>query len=228
MTLKGPLGILPSTSEIMQLLYPVLERVESIGSISIDGTDRLNDRMIMKQWLHDGCYTERWEQGFRGELYHGRTGAYYKSEETQDVDFEDWTLPEILPHDNSIGLNPWNNALRMRNSKNGVDVDDLYIGFPKAHHRQIMCFEAYLPTPAAGAPDLQYIGFEVNSGGSFALLACLACHSGQWQLYAINHRNAAKTNNVTLRHSNAYARYALVYDPPILELWEPSFLSAFF
>jgi len=167
-------------------------------------------------WKWDGSYTERWEQGFRKRLYHGRTGSYWKSEYNKK--FEDWTKPEILTGVNTLQPSPWNNALRMRNSQDGSTVDELYIGFPKAHHRAVFCFDAYLPSATKIG---QYIGFEVNSGGQYAGIIALGCEltNGQWRLKAIN-PYAQSGKNVSLNNPDAWDRYALVLDPPYLELYE--------
>ncbi len=220
--LEGQRGIMPSVAELIRLVHPSvveIEKINTIGTISLKGIDTMNDRNIIKQWLHDGCYTERWEQGFRRELYHGRTGSYWLSESRDNTDFGKWTLPEILPAGNPIGVFPWNNALRMRNTKNELDVDEVYVGFPKAHQAQVMMFEAKLPTP--GSLTNLYAGFEINSGGAFAHIVTLVCYGGTWKLHALNYKNVlAITNDVTLNYNDAWARYALLYDPPIFELWQ--------
>jgi len=170
-------------------------------------------------WLTDGNFTERWEQGFRKRLYHGRTGSYWKSESIANTPYESWTLPDILPADNTIGTAPWDNAIRMRNSHNGIAVDELYVGFNRSFHRGSIAFEANLQTPAGITPHQQAIGFEVNSGGSFAFATCLVCNGGQWMLWA-NNPDGVRQLNITLRHPGVYSRYALSYDPPWLVLYE--------
>jgi hypothetical protein len=64
----------------------------------------------------------------------------------------------------------------------------------------------------------------VNSGGSFGNLACLTCLGGVMQLYAVNYRHVGASLNIpfSLLYPNAWARYALIYDPPLLELWQSS------
>jgi len=217
---EGRRDELPKIPEILDLVNEgFIERIGTIRQIDKVGIDIWHDRGMIKQWLHDGVYTERWEQGFRKELYHGRTGAYYKSESEDDVDFEDWTLPEIVEGVNNTEPSPWNNALRMRNSMDGSTVDEIYVGFPKAHHRQVMAFEAKFSSPSGNSPRHHFVGFEVNSGGSFAWLACLMCEAGQWKLKKIGYDGNADAN-LTLRHPDVFARYCLILDPPYLELWE--------
>ena len=207
---------LPSIAEIVRLInQSFIERIGTIQEISKVGVDIFHDRGIIKQWLHGGSYTERWEQGFRKELYHGRTGAYYATE--PKADFEDWTPPEIITGDNTLESAPWNDVLRVRNSIDGVNISQLYVGFPKAHHRMAIVFNANFPATSGGN---MYIGVEVNSGGSFAFLACFASDGvGGWALYAVNWLGN-KLDTVTLRHGDVYSRYVLVYDPPYLRFYQ--------
>jgi hypothetical protein len=82
-----------------------------------------------------------------------------------------------------------------------------------------MMFEAKLPSPAAGKPDSQFIGFEINSGGAFGFLVCLMCEAGQWKLKKLGYDGVTDVN-VTLNNPDVFARYTLVLDPPYFELWE--------
>lgn len=176
------------------------------------------------EWLADGSYPERWEQGFRKKLYHGRTGAFFMSESAANTPFDDWTPPTILLADNTLPTEaaPYLNAISMKNSKNGVTVDPLYVGFPKSHQRMAFCFEGKLPAAAASAG--QCMGFEVNSGLYFALGAMLISDGANWMLEATNYQNGVldipKKVNVTINNPAVYSIYALVYDPPFLELWQ--------
>jgi hypothetical protein len=197
-----------------------------IKVVDADGPTLIVTRAYIEQdlmrdnWLYDGSYAERWEQGFRKKLYHGRTGAYFLSESRANVPFDKWTVPEIIKGDNPLQPPPWNNVLRMRNSIDGVTPDPLYIGFPKGLFRGVFCADLKLPSPT-DLTDLYPMGFEVNSGGLFAFLVCLACIDGNWVLRAVDYANKlGLMQTVSLPHLNQYSHYALVYDPPYLELWE--------
>jgi hypothetical protein len=78
-----------------------------------------------------------------------------------------------------------------------------------------MAFEAKLPSTC----DNGYVGFEVNSGGSFASIVSLFVSNNVWKLRACNRRELIE-QNVTLNNPDVYAKYTLVYDPPVLELWQ--------
>lgn len=191
-----------------------LEIYASDGSIKIEEQEYIE--LARETWLLDGSYTERWEQGFRKKLYHGRTGAYFKSDSEANVPFKDWTIPEIVKGDNDIEVYPWNNALRLINSKDGTTLDEIYVGLPKALFRGVMCFEAKLPQSA----DHTWIGFEVNSGGAYSFIVGLYNDGTYWYLKSLDYIRVVQTDGFNLRFPNQYARYALVYDPPYLELWE--------
>lgn len=209
-----------------------IKKNQEIKVVEQDGDKLIVIRAYIEQdlmrdvWLYDGSYTERWEQGFRRKLYHGRTGAYFASESAQNIPFDKWTLPEIIENINPVEPYPWNNALRMRNSKDGATIDHIYVGFPKALYRGVMAFEAKLPSPT-GLNNL-YIGFEVNSGGKYANMACLACINGAWKLYTKNFMQVPEEGQlgsevsqpVTISRLDAWGEYALVYDPPFLLLYE--------
>jgi len=212
--ITGNRALLPSCADLLKMIDAKF--TERVGIIqqqpAMEDLTRIN-------WLADGSYSERWEQGFRRILYHGRTGAYRASESGKNTLYKDWSLPEIVPRANLIGTAPWNNALRMRNTIDGVSLDELYVGFPRAHHRQYMSFEANLPTPVGARPNNLFIGFEVNSGGAFTFLVCLMCEAGQWELKRLFYDGNAQTL-FNLNNPGVWARYVLVYDPPFFELWE--------
>jgi hypothetical protein len=213
------------TTEALDL-YTLINKERRIHTMAEKSIDTWHDRGTYKEWLADGSYTERWEQGFRPWLYHGRTGSYWRSESFSNPDFKDWTNP-LIGQDPFTATpfkeQPWTRHILMRNEHpNTLGVlDQLYVGFPKAHHRQVFTFEARL-SQGEQTPDNHYIGFEVNSGGSFGNLATLGCFGGLYYLYAMNFRHvgAPLETLLTLNYPNAWARYALIYDPPLLEFWQ--------
>lgn len=109
-------------------------------------------KYLSEVWMYEPSFTERWEQGFRKHLYHGRTLAFYKSDSIAKTPYGNLTLPEIVDADSGLESAPWNNVLRMRNSKDGVAVDELYVGYGVSFKKVAMCFEAKLPTTVAGTP----------------------------------------------------------------------------
>jgi hypothetical protein len=190
----------------------------SNGSIMVED---MNAQEIQRQlWMMDGSYTERWEQGFRKFLYHGRTGAYFKSEGLLNVPFEEWTLPLIADADNTLQVAPFNDALRVRNSIDGSAIDHIYVGLPKAMQRGMFKFDANLPVAASGNADGLHIGFEVNSGGDFALMCALMCSGNQYMLKVVTPNKAVISKNISLQQAGVYNAYALLYDPPIFALFE--------
>jgi len=190
----------------------------SNGSIAIEDMNIVE--LQRQMWLLDGTYVERWEQGFRKYLYHGRTGAYYKSESLANTPFSEWTLPLIAEADNTLEVAPWNNALRVRNSIDGSTTDHIYIGLPKAMQRGVLKFDAKLPAPASGNANGIHIGFEVNSGGNYVHMLALMCESNQYKLKARTWDKSEKSTNITINNTGNYNNFALLYDPPILALYE--------
>lgn len=219
MIIKGNKDLLPSYADLLKIIDAKFTR-----SVDVINEQPFMEDLTWLSWYLDGSYAERWEYGFDKRLYHGRTRAYFKSEAAKAIPYANFTLPEILPAGtNTIGIGPWNRAIRVRNenpSNPGV-MDELYVGFPKAHFRQLLAFEGLLPDVGGGKPDQLYIGFEVNSGGSFALLNCLTCLGGAWKLHSVNYGNIPAIDKaVTLNYPGAWSRYAILYDPPKLEFWQ--------
>lgn len=192
---------------------------DSAGNV---GIDNMHDRFENKRWLlEEQSFSEGWDWGFQKYLYHGRRGGYFESENS--TDYASWTLPSIIADDNVLEPAPYDDALSIKNSKDGVTVDPLYFGIHKAFHEFLLVFEAKLPNPA-GLTGL-HIGAEVTRGGSFAGLVDLNCESGAWRLEAINHMHAyaaALTDAVTINNTGVYARYALRYKPPTLKFYQPA------
>jgi hypothetical protein len=225
---------IPSDADLLKIVSSYF--TEQAGATS--NTDNIQARQRLIEWLADGSYVVRWDSTFRvptgydPSIFHGRTNSPWKSETDKGLDSSQFTLPQIMSEGFSTApyeVNPWTRAIRVRNEKpNATGVqDEFYNGFPKAHQRMVICFEALLPSPSGSTPTGLYIGCEVNSGGSFALIGSLACISGQWQLWAVNYENVVGiSQNITLLRPNLWNRYALRYDPPWLELWEGTVASS--
>lgn len=214
MILRGNKRLIPNYSQLLSLAdAKFTERIAVIDSQpSIEKIDYLS-------WLTDGNYAISWEEGFYQPHFHGRMGPYFRSESGLNLEREKWTLPEIILGDNIREPTPWQSVLRMRNSKDGVTPDHIYVGFPKAMYRGVMVFAANLPH-FDGVSNQMYIGWEITSGGSWANLVALWRNINGWYLRAIYHSGSVLVGPFNLRHEGVYARYALEYDPPNLRLWE--------
>lgn len=187
--------------------------------------------MMRETWLFDGSYCERLEQWFRRKLYHGRTLGLFKSDSRDNIPFDKLTLPEIVKGVNIVEPEPWQNALKVQNCKPNTTIpDEFYMGFPKAHHRMVIVFDAFLPTPPTSGYTFLYYGIcgEVNSGGAYAGIASLTCTatSGKYWLSAGCYRGGGRNSAEFLpTRKDLWARYALVYDPPYLEFWEQNWAT---
>jgi len=193
---------------------------------SIENLTPINfEELTREEWLSDGNYVDRWEQFFRSRLYHGRTGAFYKSESTANTPFNDLTTPPILAAADTKAIAPWNNAIDMTNSIDGVTKDDCYVAFPKAHFRAKFRFDALLPTLAhLGVADGVWVGFEVNSAGGHAI-ASLHGTNGHYYLEVIRTMDTAEINttldvSALLTHLGSWATYILMWNHPYLTLLE--------
>jgi hypothetical protein len=192
--------------------------VDADGPTLIVSRAYIEQDIMRDQWLYDGSYTERWEQGFRRKLYHGRTGPYFESEIAAHIPFDKWTVPEIIEGDNPLEDAPFNNAVRMRNSIDGVTPTRLYFATPKAHERMIVTFQAKLPS-TPHQYSFEGVVAEVNSSG-YSLIAGLVWKNGVYYLLSQFVGENEITKQVTIRHPDKYARYTLVFDPPWLKLYQ--------
>lgn len=191
--------------------------MDQSGGFSRKGRKLLVDDQLREAWLHDGSYCERWVHGFDKRLYHGRTQGYFRSDLTADTPYEDWTKPTIIEGDNPLESAPFNDAVRLRNTIDGTTADPLYFATPKAHHRMKIMFQAKFPS-GLGANTFLGVVVEVNSSG-YLHYAGLHNNGGTWELAARGHHGKL-SSAVTIRHEDKYARYALIYNPPYLELWQ--------
>lgn len=192
-------------------------------TLDSDLAARMFAEIQRQNWLADGTYTERWEQGFRKILYHGRTGAFFKTEGITNIPFDNCTPPPILAGVNTMQVAPWNDAINMRNSIDGVTMDEVYVGFPKAHMRMIMRFDAMMPALASlGLNDAVCVGFETNSAGGFCI-AYLLGWNGAYQLYIKLFDNVTglmvvTVAVVTLPVMGAFDTLYLIWNHPFLTL----------
>uniref|UniRef100_A0A6H1ZN09 Uncharacterized protein n=1 Tax=viral metagenome TaxID=1070528 RepID=A0A6H1ZN09_9ZZZZ len=131
-------------------------------------------------WKRHENFVERWERGlFDKRKFHGRTGSYYHSQGYFPPPY--WTSPPLLPHINTNQPAPFDNAIDLVNSLDGVTLDEVYFG-PAACFRMpmIMNFDAYFPAlNLANYPNgtALYAGFEVNSGGWIGDVAFWTIHT---------------------------------------------------
>lgn len=204
---------IPTISELYSFInQKFIDRVTEVKS------QPFMEDLTRQEWISDGSYTERWEQGFRKILYHGRTGAYFESESMANTPYKDWTLPQILVGDSDVEPDPYKNVLRLRNTKDGVIIDRVYVGFPKGFMRGVICFDAKLPSVGQ---EGMVMGLEVNSGGFYALIMCLRWDvaTAGWMLQ-MNQVPIGAKESVTINNPDVYAHYALEYDPPYFKLYQ--------
>jgi len=164
-----------------------------------------------------GTFTARWTDGFDKKLFRGRPTAFYLSEAVSKVDFDHYSTPPIALNDNGLEPAGFSNALRVRNSIDGVAVDPLYVGFPLSGHKTRLCFHANLPSPAK--QPFMGIGFEAPSGGAGEGGAFLWIVGGTWAIQIQGKGNSANAN-FALNNPDVYALYELEVGPGYMELYE--------
>ncbi|RLC74894.1 MAG: hypothetical protein DRJ03_31175, partial [Chloroflexi bacterium] len=106
-------------------------------------------------------------------LYSGRAGvrsAWWDSE--VGLPDSQWTLPVTEVGAHTKASPPWNNAIHLRNSKDGTTIDPIYLGVnAEANERWLMRLDAKFPLLddlPTGAVDV-VIGFEVPFQGGTTL-----------------------------------------------------------
>ena len=128
-------------------------------------------------WVHTPVFVERWEWLYNtSELakkyefyrkYMGRTGSVWKSEYDK-LDYTEWSLPLIETGANTQQPSPWDNAIHLRNSKDGSALDQVYISPRIVMKPPVeLNWDMYLPaliTDNFPSGTSIYIGFEINSG----------------------------------------------------------------
>jgi hypothetical protein len=118
------------------------------------------------EWLASTDSAERRREFYR--KYRGRTNSIWKSEYAE-LNPENWTEPLFSLNVNTRQPSPFQNAIHLRNSKDGTSIDHIYFA-PKIFMRppSVLNFDAYFPTfNTTNFPNGSYfsMGFEVNSGG---------------------------------------------------------------
>jgi len=102
--------------------------------------------------------------------YSGRTGAWWASE--CRTPHSSWTMP-LVALNKYPALAPWSHAIHLRNSKDGVTVDEIYLGMRLKKGLKKGCMRITIEVPAVATlppGTLIAAGFEVNSqGGSAAV-----------------------------------------------------------
>lgn len=131
-------------------------------------------------------FVERWEWlastntgALKREFYRkymGRTGSVWKSEYAE-LNPDVWSMPIYETGVNTQQPSPWNNAIHLRNSKDGTTLDEIYLA-PRIWMKPpcALLFDGYFPAlNTANYPNGTYvaIGFEINSGGYIGNLYAL-------------------------------------------------------
>jgi len=184
----------------------------------------LERRVNTRQLPYGTQFIERWNEGFFDKyLYIGRSGAFYESQSV-DRNPENWTSPPFLTGVNTFEASPWNNAIQLRNSRDGVRADDLYVGIPRQYKSCQFTFMAKLPTLAElAATDHIWVGFEKTSSAS-TCIAALTGNNGQYYLYCTfigpNGQISRTSGVITLPNLNAWGWYTLVLTQTGLRLLE--------
>ena len=126
------------------------------------------------EWLHSPDTSNVKREFYR--RYMGRTGSVWKSEYAE-LNPDNWNLPLIEKNVNAQQPSPWNNAIHLRNSKDGTTLDEIYFA-PRISMKPpvVLNFDAYFPAfNTSNYPNGTYIalGFEVNSGGYLGTIYAL-------------------------------------------------------
>jgi hypothetical protein len=222
---------LTNTAQVNKTL---LLQIGGDASFTLDSDQSARTAVMIarENWMSDGNYPDRLEQGFRKEFYHGRTGAFYKSDAIANVPYRNWNLPTVLTGVNGLQVAPWNNAIDMTNAVGGAAAvaagtavkDEIYIGFPKAHFRMSMRVDLILPTLAhLGVNDVIGVGFELNSAGGH----CNAVLFGGNGAYALEivmldevtgQQTVTSSVAVTPGHLGVFCQYHFIWNFPNLTL----------
>lgn len=211
----------------------LINYIASDGSLARPRVHETANPLIGRLIANEVTFVERWEylkeeksrKIFFFNRYTGRSYPYspvWKSECGKEPDT--WTLPLFELNVPGIDPAPWNNVIHLRNSKDGVTLDEIYVE-PRIAFKPpaIMRLSARVPAPAdipAGG-DL-YFGFEINSQSGHAIACVQIRNAGATLLWFMMTPKGRITKSVsfTLTRPNVYALYFLHYDPPYLRLWQ--------
>lgn len=215
--------------ELLKIINQMfIQRIDTVHSI-----EKLPQSNIAE--VSEGFdFVERWEKGFLKDLYYGRTGSYWFSEAgitNRDL----WTAPKIVSGMNTVQhstppfmANPCADMVWMRNSKDGVTLDELYIAINKSFKRARFRIDVQLPTLAQlGVNDNVGFGFELNSQGGHSAPAFLIGNNGTYQLETVNPPIGGATSAMPVDVSatiikNAPVELLMEYDYPWVRLWQYS------
>jgi hypothetical protein len=131
------------------------------------------------EWVTSTDITERKRRFYRD--YHGRMGSFWTSESTV-LHSDYWSEPVIVAGANTIESSPFNNAIHVRNSKDGSTVDQFYMGVNRAFIRPVLRVDACIPNPAT-LPSDAFLGFGFEPSRSlYTSIAILQVMSGSCKL----------------------------------------------
>lgn len=218
----------PELLNVLSMIYPVTQKVK-VESITGIRQTPLHGRIVNLTTN----FVERWEylkdavnrKSFFFNQYTGRSypfSSVWKSEVGTDP--TTWNLPLYVFDDAPVTEGAgWRNAIHMRNSKDGVTVDEIYVQ-PRMviDPPAIMRITCKFPDPAGVPAGTALIfGFEVNSQGGNAICGLFIEDVG------VNLRSTCMTPTardvrataITLTDPTGYHDFWLDYDPPNIRLW---------
>ena len=219
---------LPTSTELYWLMNEkFIENIRRINTIdeiiNIQKIDEVHVANATVQNIVEGFnYTERWETGaFDRKKYFGRTGPFYKTDAKEPPPY---TVPTVIDDLNILQPTPWDNAVWMRNSKDGTTLDEVYFGIPQAFNKAVLRLDSLLPTNAQlGVNDAIGFGFEVCSQGGEAIICVLGSNGG----YSLTCRHQSPTSGgiaesvvVVPAHTNAFCSYWLYVNLPVVRLMQ--------
>jgi hypothetical protein len=214
----------PRATELFRLVKDSF--IDSINVIDqINNIKKIDEVHVFNATLQNVVegfdYTERWERGyFDRRKYFGRTEPYYLTEAEEPPPY---TVPPLIKNVNTIQPVPWNNAIWMRNSKDGARLDEVYFGIPLSFNRAVLRLDALLPDDGdLGIDDHIGWGFECCSQGGTACFYIHGTNSNYFLSANYMSRLGAQFETVAVAfpHMTQWSTYWLVFDPPIVRLYE--------
>lgn len=228
---KGRRQDMPSIPDIIDLVNEkFMERIGTIGQIDTI-EEIINVNVATRQNFREGFqFVEHWETGkFDKTKYFGRTGSFFVSE--RELPLKDWHTPIFARGVNTLeaGWVEHANAIHLRNSLDGLNVDHVYFAPSQTFKRCMMRVDAKIPDPAGlAAGTIAGFGFESIAEGYWSIAwlnfgnalgqAALVSQAPQIEGNAL----ASNTENVTINNPDVWARYLLILDPPYLKFYQPA------
>jgi len=227
---KGRREEMPSVPELVSLINQefmerlgTIQNIERIGNIvntPLHGRVLSEERNFIERWEYFVDSTRRRDWFFN--RYTGRSyplSPVWKS--GIGTDPSKWQVPLFLLKD-ITAEGPWGNTIHMRNSKDGVTVDEIYIQ-PRMVFSPpcLMKIVTKFPVTVPGGNALP-IGFEVNSQGGAAIYQFVRDGDKYYIRSTCFTPTARDYQNleVTPTTPTTYQEYWLDYDPPNLRLWQ--------